>query len=198
MRDTSEKVEAALRVFEVSLNPTILGRLECSVWGAPVRLLTAALEALLALLLYFPSFEKLPDILRTAIRHLDQVLTYGRPLGKQLEDKVIFLEAEGIPKYILRDAIVGRVLRADGTSNFREDRRKILCALGFSWHFVVIVSTGLLIALTATLPGSLLMKAVCIVILFFFSGFAAVFMNAVSIRTSETVKLLRRACTRPT
>lgn len=180
----TERFEQTLHLFDASTDPRLLARIEHLVWSSPLRIIAAFATWLLALLILVntPILAKAIRLCRALIRHLDQLAAYGRPLTAPLLVRVNSLGRAGVSRHLIRDGVIGRVIRNDGSIDQPRLKHQILLLLGVCWHILTLLITGLLIALAVFLPMGWPAKTINVLLVMAFSFFASAFMNAISVR----------------
>ncbi len=192
------EIRRPLSGFAVNERHSIARRIETLSWGRSIWVLIA--EA------YYAQMDPLLDsderadsrqlicYRARAMRSRERADT-GRPLTYAMKARIHRIRAEGISNLLIRDAVIGRVLRQDGSIDLRSWRRYVLLGLGALWHLVAIAIGTLLLLIAVSLPGPLLTKTIAAAVIVAYALFAMGFINAITIRAAllfPTFEKLRR------
>ena len=187
MRGPIEELRGSLQSFKTLPRLTLFRRIERWAWAAPAWVLVAAIfENIIALSLRAELFGNgnVRSAYRAIARSARQVAAFGRPLSDELQEKVKILSTQNLSQDLIRDGVLGRIFRADGTIDLRARRYLLLRILGSIWHVISFVSVSCLIVLAAILPGFTLTKVSVAIVLLTFLLFSIAFINAITLRTS--------------
>lgn len=194
-----EAIRRSLTTLVAKERVSITRRIEAFSWGYPIWALIA--EAYYSLMTPLLDSDERSDT-RQLIRYRARAIRAreradpGRPLTYAMKAQINRIRAEGTPNLIVRDAVIGRVLRKDGSIDLRAWRRYVLLGLGALWHLIAIAIGTLLLIIAVLLPGPVLSKAAVIAVLVAYCLFAFGFVNAITIRAALSIsefEKLRRA-----
>jgi hypothetical protein len=193
-----EAIRRSLSLLEANEQLSVVRRVETLSWGRPIWALIAEVHyALMDPLLESDEGSDRRQLIRYRARAMRwrERADVGRALTNAMKKRIRGIRSEGISSFVIRDAVIGRVLRQDGSIDVRARRRYVLLILGTLWHLVATAIAILLLLIAVMLPGPLLTKAVAAVVIVAFSLFSIGFVNAVTIRAAlsfQTFEKLRR------
>jgi hypothetical protein len=182
-----ETIRRPLSAVDMHERHSMARRVETLSWGRPIWALIA--EVYNVLMDPLLDSDKRSDN-RQLIRYRARAMrsreraNAGRPLTYAMKAQIHRIRAEGISNLLVRDAVIGRVLRQDGSIDLRPWRRYVLLGLGALWHLVAIAIGTLLLLIAVLLPGPLLTKIVAAAVIVAYSLFAMGFVNAITIRAA--------------
>jgi hypothetical protein len=185
MSETAQEIETSIESLDLPEQLSILRRLESLAWGAPLWLFLARVFANRADTVLDSS--ETPDecafndeLNRAALCRFAE--KYGRVLNKKQVAWMKRIRATGVAHLTIRDAVIGRLMTRNGTTNLSPYRRWLLMTLGIAWHVIAILATILLTILAAMLPGPLEAKLLVVPAIVTFGVFALAFINALTLR----------------
>ena len=182
-----EAIRKSLSALAANERHSIARRIETLSWGHPIWVLVAEVYyALMNPLLDSDDRSDNRQLFRYRARAMRarEKADAGRPLTYAMKAQIHRIRAEGISNLLVRDAVIGRVLRQDGSIDLRAWRRRVLLGLGALWHLIAIAIGTLLLLIAVLLPGPLLTKAVAAAVIVAYSLFAMGFINAITIRAA--------------
>ena len=182
-----EAIRRRLSALEANERHSIARQVETLSWGRPIWALVAEVYyALMAPLLDSDQRSDNRQLIRYRARAMRarEKADAGRPLTYAMKAQIHRIRGDGVSNLLVRDAVIGRVLRQDGSIDLRAWRRYVLLGLGALWHLIAIAIGTLLLLIAVLLPGPLLTKAVAAAVIVAYSLFAMGFVNAITIRAA--------------